>query len=641
MAELLERRDQEDIVSLIESSGFCNSVIGRRTFITEINLRPQEYLVEVAEHDFLVNLINLLVQTRNQEALRLILKKIAPSCDRHKIRKLENRLDLASYEPFSPTAKPAYFVDSRVFQLMPLDIGTIWGLQRSSFIGLLIGFERTEIYENLKNVEFALSQAIEVNKKANDSATILPKREWIRLDIDDYPGVFCQKSQIVDAAVDISNEVAKNLENNSFLNSTILGFFFEIDAKRIHTGCSERIRSWCDTLLNQLFPSQSVAIVINVIHSLDENVDHNVETIKTQLAEMANFKQIPIEWMRLDYRLFFAKIMSAQKTEYGNSFDIEEKPGLAFCSWMYHTMHCSLQSRKLGVGQRYREVIALHEQVRRRYSEEEMQNIYSKITELDIVLDVKAVTPEISQELYEQLLKIIVNFIPQCSREWISAYVKSGILEAVRAAFIIATHADFYSFSDILMDAWVNAIDIETFDIDILDQDGVLAPDFDNINNLKLEGLFLAFLRMHREQVQSNQKIQPILQKLKSRSPSLQRLYNFCQNANENDFLAHNDPSQFTLAIRADVKFEQAISHFKAAPLSHLPSAICWLLAAISPSQKNIAQLLQLEPIKRAVFGLCTPQEWQQIKKRQENERQVLDCRRERLLIIYDQLLEV
>jgi hypothetical protein len=177
------------------------------------------------------------------------------------------------------------------------------------------------------------------------------------------------------------------------------------------------------------------------------------------------------------------------------------------------------------------------------------------------------------------------------------------------------------------MDAWVNAINIDTFNID-----EVIAPDFENINNLKLEGLFLALLR--REQAQSNQIIQTILQEIVDCHPYLQGLYHFClnQKEKEDDFLSQNDPAQFTLAVRVKVRFERVINKFRTAPVSHLSTAICWLLAAMPPSKRNIAELLQLEPPKRAVFGLCTPEEWQQTKKKQERERQVLDCRRDRPL---------
>jgi nucleoside phosphorylase len=546
--------------------------------------------------------------------------------DRSFLRSLENKLNSGSYRPSQPTAKPAYLVDANSFQLMPLDIGTIWGLQRSSFIGLLIGFKETEIYENLKNVEFALSNA----KKSNKSVTDLPKREWIQIDINRYPGVPCQKAQITDAAIDISSEVANNLENDCFPDPSILGFFFEIDVEQLHASYSEKIRAWCEALLNQLFPLQGVAIVINIVRSLDEDVERSVKTLKSKLQEIA--EEIPVELMCLDARLFFATNLSSQKTGHTNFVNIEEKPGLAFCSWMYHAKTRSVHRENLDKGKiNYIDAVDLYINLKSKYSEHELQDAYSGITARDVVLDLKAISPQKLQEVYEQLLKLIVDFFPQWSCEWVSAYAHSEFQEAVCAALTIATHANL--LTDLLMDAWVDAINIDTFDIDLLCQNGLIAPDFDNINNLRLESLFLALLR--REQTLSDKKIQIILQKLVLDYPSFMKLHHFHrhQKDSEDDFLNQNDPNQFTLAIRAKIRLNRVINQFKAAPFSHLPPAICWLLAAISPSQNNITELLQLEPIKRAVFGLCTPQEWQQIKRRQENERQVLDCRRDRLLI--------
>lgn len=630
MEELLNRQDQDNIVFLIESSGLCSSDNRRRTFLIEVNLIPQQYRVELDEHDFLVNLINQLVQTRYQEVLRSILKKISSSCERPQLRYLENKLNSVSYRPSQPTAKPAYFVDNSVFQLMPLDIGTIWGLQRSSFIGLLIGFEKTEVYENLKNVEFALSQAIEANQKFNKSAIVLPKREWVQIDINRYSGAPCQKAQIRDIAVDISNTVANNLSDDSFPNSSIPGFFFEIEVEQLDRDYSEKIKNWCNALLNQLFPLQSVALIINFIHSLDKDAERSVQKIKTKLREIAG--EIPIELMRLDARLFFANSLSYPINENPNLSDIESKPGLLFCSWMDHALTRSSQRENLSNdGKKYRDIIDLYTTLKGQYSANELQDTYSGITPRDVVFDIQAIAPRMLNKAYYQLLHLIVKFFPQLSCQWVSTCAESAIEEAVCAALIVATNAAL--LSDILMDSWIDAIDIDRFNTGLLYQDGGDYPDCYNINNLKIEGLLLALLRKERES--SNIKIRTLLQELVHQYPFFNKLHHFCQNPKEkgNTFFDQNDPNLFTLAIRAKVRLEGAINQFKAVPHSHLSPPIYWLLAIIPPSQSHIMELLQLEPKKRAVFGLCTPQEWQEIKRRQEREREVLDCRRDRSLI--------
>ena len=640
MEELLNRQEQENIVSLIEYSGLCSSDDRRRTFLIEVNLRPQENRVELDEHDFLVNLINQLVQAGNKESLRLVLKKISPLplCDSQKLRYLEYKLNSASYRPSQPTAKPAYFVDEQAFPLMPLDIGTIWGLQRSSFIGLLISFEQAEIYENLKNVEFVLSQAIiEVNqKKVNEFATILPKREWIRLDINQHLGVPCQKAHIIDTVVDISNEVAKSLETNFFPNEAIPGFFLDIEAKRLHPSGYQQIKNWCHALLNQLFPSQSVAIIINIIHSLDKflngAIEQSVKTLTTQLRAIA--EEIPIELIRLDVRLFFDNNISSLESGQTNFIDVEETHGLPFCSWMDRVLtHSFLNERLSNDKEKYRNIIDLYISLKGQYSKTELQDAYSSITPRDVVFDIQYLAPTMLNQTYNQLLHLIVNFFPQLSYKWVSAYAKSAIEEAIHAALIISTNAGL--LSDILMDSWIDAINIDRFNIDLLYQYGGNYPEKWNINNLKIEGLLLALLR--KDQEQSNEKIKSLLQELVARHPSFNDLHHFCQNQKEkkNEFFNQNDPNQFTLAIRAQIRLDKAINQFIDAPVSHLSPPISWLLAGIPPSQNNIIELLQLEPKKRAVFGLCTRQEWQEIKRRQEKEREVLDCRRDRSLFFF------
>lgn len=577
-------------------------------------------------------------QSSVKETKDLNLSDIKVLADILEIRYLENKLNLASYKPSQPTAKPGYFADNPVFKLIPLDIGTIWGLQRSSFIGLLIGFEQTEIYENLKNVEFVLSQSIEeVNSQVNASATILLKREWIRLDINKRPGVPCQKFDLIDAVVDLSNEVSSCLKNNSFPDLSIPGFFFEVDSKLLYLHGYEKIKIWCNALLNQLFSSHSVAVIISIITSLDEflygDVEGKAKKLKDQLRTVS--KEIPIDLIRLDTSLFFDNNKLPLKNEPTNFINIERKPGLPFCSWMYNALTCNFKNEKLSRNKtKYINVIDLYRDFKEKYSVEELQDTYSVITAQDVVLDIQSIAPTMLEKAYEGWLQFILNVCPQWIYKWIGVYAESAIEEAVHAALIIATNADLLSdLSDILIEAWVEGISFKRLNINLLYKEVVFAQNCDSISNQKLEGLFIGLLR--KEKSESDRTIQTILQEVIYRFPDLKNLYHFCQNQEnkENGFLLQNDPNQFALAVRAKVKFEQAINQLKKAPVSHLPIAICWLLAAMPPSQKNITELLQLDPKKRAVFGICTHQEWLQIKRRQNKELEVLDCRRERSLI--------
>lgn len=640
MEELLNRDEQEYLIGCIIDSGLCNSSASRRTFIIEIKLRPEEHDVELKPKDFLVILIDQLSQGGNRESIQLIINKLKNTptyyVPAQRIRRLESKLGSKRsnlYRNSKPIAKPAYFMDDQAFPLMPLDIGTVWGLQRSSFIGILTSFEEAGIYENLINVESLLSQAIEeANKKVNSYGTVFNKREWIWLDISHYSTVPRHKEEIIDAVVDRSQEVDKDSEEIFYYNSNIPGFFFEIDAKQLQTGCFDLIKSWCEALLSQLFSSQSTAIIINIIRSIDEDIEQDLKKLSTKLREIA--EEIPVELMHLDYRLFFSKNISSHwQTECFDFIEVTGKPGLAFCSWMYNVLSRSPQREKLAQQERYyKDVINLYKTEKEKYSKIEFQENDNKISEKDIVLDIKAIAPSRLDKVYQKLLQLIVSLFPQLSREWVSAYVESEIMEAVRAALIIANHNDFVLLSDILMDAWVDAINIDTLDLDLLFQPGGVEPDCVNIKNLK-ESLFIAFIR--RQQDKSDKKIQPVIHNLALSFPSLQTLYQFCQNPKdkESEFLAQNDATQFTLAIRAEIKFNRIINQFKAVPASHIPTKICWLLAAIPPSQDNIRELVQLEAKKRAIFGLCTPQEWQRIQKRDDHKRHVLDCRSGRSLV--------
>ncbi|MDY7006246.1 MAG: hypothetical protein SWX82_20555 [Cyanobacteriota bacterium] len=645
MNELLNKQQQKSLVRLIKDSGLCKTKKNRRTFIIDIDLTQEDYEFDGAERDFVVNLIYQLVQTRNEKVIQLILEKLEEKLPLHyhqEIRSLlpvDRLINLREYLPDKPIAQPAYFVDSQIYQLMAFDIGTIWGLQRSSFIGILISFEQAEIYENLKNVEFLLSETI-ANKEKNPSGIILPKREWIWLDINQNNPPL-EKFKIIDVAVNPTQEVEKFLNNDSSPDSNIPGFFLEIQAKELNTNYSKQIQNWCKALLNELFPSQSVAIAINIVSSIEENIEQSVKKFKTELEKIAQEK--PIELMRLDYRLFFNnhENKSSQITNNINYINLKNKlkkePGLVFCSWIYNKVPNSslLQEIFEGKNDDYQNIVELYETLNENYSEEDLKEIYRQITANNVVLDIQESASQNLQKIYEQLLKIIVIFSRESSRTWINACVKSEIWEAVIAALNIATDDDFILLSDILMDDWVDAINIDMLDLDLLDRNGAFTSDIGKSNKLKFEGLFLALLR--KEKYSNNEKIQTIIQKLAPNSLFLQELYDFYQSQREkeNDFLNSNNANQFTFAIRANIKFEQVINKLKDSPASRIPIRICWLLATIPPTENNIIELLQLEPIKRAILGLCTVGEWQKIQKNNKIKNLVNNCRRDRPLIFW------
>lgn len=529
MQELLNRRYQELFVKLIESSDLCNSDDRRRTFLLEINLSTKQFRTEVVEHDFLVNLINHLVETQNQTALKLMLKKIRlfSSYDRSSLSRLENKLNLSGYVPAQPIGKPAYFVDSdQAFQLMPLDIGTIWGLQRSHFIGLLIGVEQTELYRNLKNVEFVLCQAVEEQQKIKKSAIKLPRREWIQLDIQHTVSLPFQKACLIDAALDLSSEVQACLEENTFPDAILPGFYFEVEGEQLNTDLSERIRKICGILLDQLFPGQSVAIVIHVIYPVEQFLSpvdgRAIENLKTQLQR--SFLKTPVELMQIKTNLPMVNLTNP---------------------------------------------------------------LFTVMGEMDTALNM--------------------------------------------------LNRKFYLFSDALMDIWATTLNFDLVNIDFLQQALSCNQDFETTDDFKLEGVLLALLRNQQSLTigSNSQKVQKILDELMSNSSSIKKVYDFqkCQDAQEDDFLSQNDPRQFTFAIRSNIEFKRAIHHFKDAPISCLPAPLCWLLSANAFCQNTITKLLLMDAKKRAIFGLCTQDEWQQIQKRQEKEGQVLDCRRKRSLV--------
>jgi hypothetical protein len=509
MKELLNRQEQDNLIQWIESSGLCNSDERRRAFLIESNLNLQGNRVEVEEHTFLVNLIDRLVQTQNQDALRSIIKIISPHCDRNKLRFLEDKLKSRSYRPSLPTAKPAYFLEDRAFQHIPCDIGTIWGLQRSSFIGLLIGYGQAEIYENLKNVENYLSMII----KENNCSTQLPKREWVKLNINQHLGIPFTKDSIIDMVVDASEEIANTFNNKSFSKSSVPGFFLEIEANLLDINFCEHIQNCCHFILDLLFPRCSTAIVINITHSIDEDINSNVTVLRQELQNGTG--EVPVELMYLDPRPFFSN-------------------------------------------------------------------------------------------------------------------------EVLRKARLTKPHAKTampFISSEILIDYLVRNTDISTFSMNSFTKCSEFDLDMENRNNKdKIDSLFIAFLRKYWNL--NDNKIVGVFKEIIRSYPHLEELYYcFHEDRNEKTILDKDNPHLFSLALRAKIGFGMAINKFKDAHVNDISPSLCWLIAAMPINQINISELLKLAPKKRIIFGLCTSQEYKNIKKRQEEERQILDCRRNRPLI--------
>jgi hypothetical protein len=262
------------------------------------------------------------------------------------------------------------------------------------------------------------------------------------------------------------------------------------------------------------------------------------------------------------------------------------------------------------------------------FSPEELEKSYEKNSGTDVVNDINALAPPSAEKIYRQFLQFIVEYLPRRSYELVSAYAKSSSQEACREALIVAANSAM--LSDILMDAWVDA---SNFDTNRLNENGVLLPDCNNINNPIIEGLVLAFLRRLQNRSDDMFKIDGIIKKWGFGLPlPLETVYKFCiGEIKEDNFLTKFDANEFTFAIRAKAKFERVLNNFKTHGVNKVP--LCWLLATIPPSRDSIIELLKLDKKKRAVFGLCTPEEWQLIQRDDGNERQILDCRRKRKLM--------
>ncbi len=173
------------------------------------------------------------------------------------------------------TSKIAFSInrESSLSQWMPFEIGTIWGLRRQSFIGIVAGCGGDEIYENLVCVEQELFHTLENQPDIN-----LPTRWWIKIDINRR--IPQEKSQVWNAALERNNPLVEYLQTKGLPNGIIPGIFIEISEESIlnKNQIYENLLKYCEAIINQVFVNNQVGIVINIKY-FRENVDINQELI--------------------------------------------------------------------------------------------------------------------------------------------------------------------------------------------------------------------------------------------------------------------------------------------------------------------------------------------------------------------------
>ncbi|MUG94196.1 hypothetical protein F7734_18105 [Scytonema sp. UIC 10036] len=417
-------------------------------------------------------------------------------------------------QPFSTTAKPAFDLtqERTTYKWLPVDISTKFGLNRGSFIGIIVGEENDDVYKNLISVEQFL-----FDTNNNQSSLKIPTRWWIRIAVKLDSKIPKNQSQVWDEALvlESSNQLVEYLQSEGLPDAIILGIFIEV-IQDLNQTLSEHLQNWCHALTNKIFDSSKVSIIIHIHHS--DNIYHQQQKVINLVDRIAQkCLQIPI-----------------------------------------HTLI--------------------------------LKSVY------------------IHQCQQQGLIEKIGNSVTSNSRK--------ETMEALR----LACSQPDPIISDILMDSWFEASTLRNEHIPIGRELNVFLET--TVNNLTW-----AILRQFPNHPE---KVKNLIEGLKT---SLLKPYlyicDFCLGKVEAEsFLESAKDEQIALAVRAGIEIELPLllENFQNIGLDR--PIIAWVLMAVPPSIKYISELLTFNKEQRAVFGLCTREEHEQISSDSEIQEQILACQR-------------
>jgi hypothetical protein len=415
---------------------------------------------------------------------------------------------------FSSSAKPAFFLNQNqaIYQWLPVDIVTRYGLERGHFIGIIVGLEDDDIYENLISVERSL-----FNASNNQYCLKIPTRWWLRIAIKFNSKIPQNDSQVWDEALTLepNNQLLDYLRNQGLPDEITLGILLEINLLDLNQTLVDTLQSWCNALVNKIFDLSRISIIIHIQSNFVDIEQPILVNLANQIGK--DCPHIPIQTLIL-------------------------------------------------------------------------------------------------KEVY----------MHKCQEQGLDENVRTGASSSnyqERIAALILARSQTDIISDILMDSWVEASKLQ-------DERIPTERDLNACPNTTINDLTWAILRQFSHHEQKVKRL--VEQKLK---PSLLKPYlyicDFCLGkvATE-DFLDNAKDEQILLAVRAGCEIEllPLLEYFRNYGLDR--PVFAWILAAQPLDRKSMSEFLKFDKEQRAVFGLCTQEEWQEISSDSEIKEQILTCKR-------------
>ncbi len=137
----------------------------------------------------------------------------------------------------------------------------------------------------------------------------------MKVDLSKYPSGPRNEFQVLEAALTLNNEFIQNLKDSQLQTLSIPGIFLDISSKQFDNEVFSQIRNWCNALLNRVFLSCQVAIIVKITIHLDD-IDSILRDIETNLIDIIG--QVPIDLMHLNRQSFLLKEITKRKNKFNN-----------------------------------------------------------------------------------------------------------------------------------------------------------------------------------------------------------------------------------------------------------------------------------------------------------------------------------
>jgi hypothetical protein len=508
-------------------------------------------------------------------------------------RVLNQPLEPPGPQPNLPTAFLSYPPETPFGPSILFDIGTILGLDRGSFIGLLSGTTSDQLLHVLANSERSLHDAL----ARNPTNLRFPPRWWVPIRWEKHPNGPNGMEQLWESVIRRHGVNTGNIEFNGLPADALAGFILEIEFRQENGSEQRSVSAWCEALLGRMFSEKDVAVLIVTNPQSRLGLSKSIRS----LAEMLQKKLPEIRTEILDVVQKF-DILGLKNTV----TDEDGKKAItgtgAYLLWwidkatrMYSHSFAWPEFEK-----------SINDLLKLKAALTESLKLPDLGSEKLLVADLDSDGFSLEPKLYRQIFLMLDLCFPRSLRYVIWGCARSNSEGLRKAALLYAKK------SEELMDAWVAGTGLEVHRLprkDALDADPEFGPLVDQ--------LALALIRSRMNGISSETSEEYILKTLMPLlSSSLQAVASLAFGSMEEKvFLTKFRSKEFMLALRADYEFHHDKVILANEASDEWSPDRWWLILAMPPTVDCVARVLTMSLEERAVFGICSREEWRRLSK--------------------------